>query len=98
MTHTQYRNQKLLRLSFYADKDLKLNTQHFKGLSSLQAAPLLFKNLLWETSEKKYFLSNESNTKVPLRVPPGKLSSTTKSLLLESIEGQEFPSTFQEAH
>lgn len=55
MTHTQYRNQKLLRLSFYADKDLKLNTQHFKGLSSLQAAPLLFKNLLWETSEKNIF-------------------------------------------
>lgn len=28
--------------------------------------------------------------------PPWKLSSTTKSLLLESSDGQEFPSTFQE--
>lgn len=56
MTHTiQKPKLKHLRLSFCADKDPKLNTQHFKGLSSLQVAPLLFKNLLWETSEKSIF-------------------------------------------
>lgn len=36
---------KHLRPSFYADKDLKLNTQHFKGLSSLQATPLYFQDV-----------------------------------------------------